>query len=86
MSGGGKFCPAGQWTTLYEGPSSGFVYVWNFSPTSQAVKWRAYTASPFWYSDGNANILGKVSVFFGIPTPYVRFQVKPPNDTSLFGS
>jgi len=86
MSGGGKLCPRGQWTTLYEGPSFGFVYAWNLAAGSQPVKWRAYTASPFWYSDGNANLVGKTTVGFGIPTPYVKFQVNPPNDATLFGS
>ena len=86
MSGGGKLCPRGQWTTLYEGPSFGFVYAWNLSAGSQPVKWRAYTASPFWYSDGSANLVAKTTVVFGIPTPYVKFQVNPPNDATLFGS
>ena len=86
MSGGGRLCQAGQWTTLYEGPSFGFVYAWNLSAGTLNVRWRAYTASPFWYSDGSANLTGKTTVGFGIPTPYVQFQVNPPVDARLFGS
>ncbi len=86
MSGGGRFCQAGQWTTLYEGPSFGFVYAWNLGAGTLSVRWRAYTASPFWYSDGSANLNGKTTVGFGIPTPYVKFQVNPPVNAQLFGS
>lgn len=86
MSGGGRFCQAGQWTTLYEGPSFGFVYAWNLGTGTLNVRWRAYTASPFWYSDGSANLTGKTTVGFGIPTPYVKFQVNPPVNAQLFGS
>jgi len=84
MSGGSKFCSSRVFTALYQGPSFGFVYVWSTTPVH--MRWRAYTASPFWYSDGSANISGKTTVGFGIPTPYVQFEVQPDFDALLFGS
>ena len=53
MSAGSRFCPAGQWTAIYQGPSFGFVYVTNVLTVPVRIDWRAYTASPFWYSDGS---------------------------------
>lgn len=88
MAAGAKFCPAGQWTPVYQGPSFGFVYVTNVMSIAVRVNWRAYTASPFWYSDGSTNIGPgeKKTIPFGIPTPYVQFEVKPAFDALLFGS
>lgn len=84
MSSSYKYCSAGAWTPLWQAPSFGFVYVWSTSPVP--IRWRAFTASPFWYSDGRANINGKTTVGFGIPTPYVQFEVRPDFDALLFAS
>jgi len=82
-----RFCPAGQWTAIYQAPSWGFVYVTNTGPVLVRVRWRAYTASPFWYSDGATDINSgeQKTVGFGIPTPYVQFEVNPLDDAALWG-
>ena len=87
MSSGGTFCPARQWTPIYQGPSFGFVYVTNVMTVPVRVNWRAYTASPFWYSDGSTDINPgeQKTIGFGIPTPYVQFEVNPPFDSILWG-
>ena len=89
MAGGSKFCPAGSWTPLYQGPSFGFVYVWsgNLDPNFPiSIRWRAYSASLPVYDDGTATIKGKTTVGFGLPTLYVQFEVQPDFPTYLFGS
>jgi hypothetical protein len=88
MSAGARFCPAGLWTAVYQAPSFGFVYVANVMAVPVRISWRAYTASPFWYSDGSTDIGPgeRKAIPFGIPTPYVQFEVRPPFDSLLFGS
>lgn len=88
MSGGSKFCQTGIWTPLYQGPSFGFVYVTNVSTFSVTVRWRAYTGSLPFYSSGSVTITPgeKKTVFFGLPTPYVQFEVNPNLSCFLFGS
>jgi hypothetical protein len=84
-SGGYKLCEPGVWTTLYQGPSFGFVYVWAQSP-SVNVRWRASTASIPFYDEGNATIGDKTAVGYGTPTPYVQFDVMPAVPAMLMGS
>lgn len=86
MSTGARFCPAGQWTATHQTPSFGFVYLTNVMVDPIRIHWRAYTASPFWYSDGAADISPgeQKTIFFGIPTSFVQFEVNPPFDAFLF--
>lgn len=88
MSAGGRFCQAEVWTPVYQAPSFGFVYVTNLMMVPVRINWRAYTTSPFWYSDGSTNIEPgeKKTIPFGIPTSYVQFEVNPAFDSLLFGS
>jgi hypothetical protein len=79
-----KVYSARGFAPLYQGPSAGFVYVW--STTQVHFKWRAYTVAPFWYSDGDTTISAKTAVWFGIPTPYVQFEVQPDFDIALLGT
>lgn len=89
MAGGSKFCNTDSWTPLYQGPSFGFVYVSsaNLDPNFPIhIRWRAYSAGIPFYWSGDATIKGKTTVGFGLPTPYVQFEVQPDFPTFLFGS
>ena len=79
MSGGGTpgtYCPAGEWTNLYEGPTFGFLYV--FAPSAVSIKWRCYSSGIPWYTSGSANLhAGQNTIVTGGPSVYEDFQVDP---------
>lgn len=70
---------------MYRGSSFGFVYVTSLMAVRAKFRWRAYSASPPWYSEGSADIPPgqKSTIVFGIATPYVQFEVNPPIDSFL---
>lgn len=86
MPAGTRFCQAGVWTTTHQTPSFGFVYLTNGMLEPIRFRWRAYTASPFWYSEGAVDInpSEQKTIGFGIPTPYVQFEVNSPVDAFVF--
>lgn len=87
MSAGNKFCPAGNWTATHQMPSLlGFVVLANVMSVPIRVRWRAFTASPFWYSDGSVDMNPGESktIPFGIPTAWVQFEVNPPFDALFY--
>lgn len=88
MSAGRRLTQAGAWTPVYQAPSLGFVYVTNINSFPVRINWRAYTSSPFFYSDGSTTIQSgeQKAIPFGIPTSYVQFEVNPDRDCFLFGS
>lgn len=81
MASGYKLCNSDVFTPIYQGPSSGFVYVWSLRPIN--VRWRAFSVSLPFYTEGSADIDGKTVVVWGLPTPYVQFEVKPAEDGIL---
>jgi hypothetical protein len=88
MSAGLRFCSAGVWTVTHQTPSFGFVYLTNPAVIPIRIRWRAYTSSPFWYSDGSTDIAPseQKTIWFGIDTLFVQFEVNPPVDTFLFAA
>lgn len=88
MAAGSKFCPAGEWTPMYQGPSFGFVYITNASTITARFNWRAYSANLPFYSSGDSsvNVGEKKTIGYGLPTPYVQFEVNPSVGIFLFGS
>src|SRR5689334_2515060 len=77
-------CRARIWTAIYQGPSFGFAYVWSKGPVP--ISWRVYSASPPWYSGGDATINGKTTILFGTPTPWVQLEVRPSFDAVLLAT
>lgn len=85
MAGNWKYCSASEFTPIYQAPAFGFVYVWASDPPIN-VRWRAYSASFWFYSEGSIEISDKTTVAFGLPTSYVQFEVQPEFDALLMGS
>lgn len=84
--GGGTFCPARRWTTVYQGPTFGFIYLWSRSGNVN-LRWRRYASGAPWYSDGRVRLSGGRTVLAtGGPAIYLRFEVFPPRDVTILAS
>lgn len=84
--GGGTYCQGGVWTTVYQGPTFGFTYLWSLSG-NVTVQWRRYSSGFPWYMDGSVNLSGsKTTLVHGGPAFYLHLEIRPPNDISVTAS
>jgi hypothetical protein len=82
--GGTRFtnCPASRWTSLWDGPTFGFTYLWSASGSVQ-LRWRRWSSGIPWYSEGTITVGGQTTVPHGGPSVYLRLEVMPDRDATL---
>ncbi len=86
MLGGQRNVEANVWWPIYKGPSSGFIYVTNLMDETISFKWKIGSAAPPFYLKSSRSIAAgeKVAIWFGVPTPYVKFSILSSKDIVLF--
>jgi hypothetical protein len=78
-SGQYTLCGPGGWTSLWDGPSFGFIYLWHRDGDGFVdVDWRRFGADPPFYWEGTVfGLSGQTVLVHGGPTAYVRIEVRP---------
>lgn len=69
-------CNPGQWTSLWDGPTFGFTYLWATQVVS--VQWRRWSSGIPWYLEGTITLqVGKNTLPHGGPSAYMKLEVNP---------
>ena len=69
-------CDPGTWTSLWDGPTWGFTYVWSDRPVT--IRWRRWASGVPWYMEGTANlVVGQNTLISGGPSVYLKLEVNP---------
>jgi hypothetical protein len=73
------YCEPTAWTALYNAPSFGFMYLWHRPGDGLVtVEWRRFGSDPPFYASGTVyNLSGQTTVWHGVPTAFVRLEVRP---------
>lgn len=83
---GGTYCAAGVWTTVYQGSTWGFTYLWSRSGSIR-VQWRRYASGAPWYNSGSVSLSSsKKTLWHGGPAGYLRLKIKPSSNVTIQAS
>ena len=82
MSSHPRLCIHGNWSDIYNGPTSGVLKFSADNPVG--VNWRAYFG-PFVppYTAGHEFVSGSKDVVIGLPAPWVHVEVNPDETATL---
>ena len=69
-------CEPGRWTSLWDGPTWGFTYIW--ADQIVRIRWRRWASGIPQYMEGASTLqVGKNTILQGGPSAYMKLEVNP---------